>query len=168
VLELRVLNGDQEVVLKFEHSLLSLSKWESRTKRPFYTRDQKTPTELLEYFRDMLVSPEDDPDLVYLLDPKQMDELGTYINAQLTASSVPREDPKYNGEQTTSELIYYWLSQLKIPFHPTETWHLSRTLMLVQIASFKQQPPKKRPVTDTLAKWAKMNDERRQRFNTSG
>lgn len=168
MLEFKVLNGDQEVVLKFEHSLLSLSKWESKTRKPFLTTDQKTPTQLLEYFQDMLLPPEDDPDLVYLLDPKQMDRLTDYINEQRTASSIPPQPTKYTAEQTTSELIYYWLVQLKIPFHPVETWHLSRLLMLVQITGYKQQPPKKRPVSETMADWIKKNNERRERFNTNG
>lgn len=169
MLELKVHDREHEVVLKFEHSLLSLSKWESKHKKPFMSRDQKTPTELFEYFQDMLLSPEDDPDLVYLLSPEQMDELGDYINQPQSASSVPDDGKKQiNSETITSELMYYWLVAMKIPFQPTESWHVSRVLMLVQITNYKNQPAKKRRPAEVMADWRRINEERKQKYNTSG
>lgn len=168
MLELTVWDEDREVLLKFEHSLLALSKWESRTRRPFLTKEHKSSESLIEYFQDMLVSPEGQPDLVYLLEPEQLDELKTYINSNFTASTVPQQKPEYNPEVTTSELIYYWLVGLQIPFHPVETWHISRLMMLVQITSYKQQPPKKQKSADTMAEWAAINEQRKKDFGTTG
>lgn len=171
MLELNVYDGEHEVVLKFEHSLLSLSKWESRTKRAFLTNVRKTPEEMIAYYQDMLVSPEDETDLIYLLDPKQLTDLDDYINSKQSASYVPEQkNSKYNPEVTTSELIYYWLVGLQIPFHPVETWHVSRVMMLVQITSFKNQPPekRKRPDGDTMREWAALNEARLKKYNTTG
>lgn len=169
MLELKVNDGDHEVVLQFEHSLLSLSKWESRTHKAFMTVVEKTPTELLDYFEDMLLSPEDDRKLVYVLSPAQMDELAVYINTPQTASSVPDEvRKKFNPEIITSELIYYWLVGMKIPFHPVEGWHLSRLMMLVQITNYKNQPAKKRKTHEVMTDWIRLNEERKKQYGTNG
>ena len=169
MLELKVNDGEREVVLKFEHSLLSLSKWESKYKKAFLTNATKTPTELIDYYQMMLVSPEDETDLVLLMDPEQMDELTRYMNDTRTASSVPDDGKKQvNQEIVTSELIYYWLSALRIQFHPTETWHLSRIMMLVQIAGYKQQPEKKRRPKEIWTDWIQENERRKKMLGTNG
>ena len=168
MLELRVHDGERDVVLQFEHSLLSLSKWESKHKIPFLARRIKTNDELIDYFQDMLLPP-GDPRMVYMLDPQQLEDLGQYINDPMTASSVPNEETrKFQEETITSELIYYWLVALEIPFTPTETWHVNRIVMLVQITSYKKQPPKKRPPGDVMAKWRELNEQRKKMFNTNG
>jgi hypothetical protein len=170
VLELIVNDGDEEVALRFEHSLLSLSKWESRTRKVFLSRtEQKSHSELLDYFQDMLLSPEGRPELVYLLSPEQMDRIANYINEDQTASSVPQEGPKQvNPETITSELIYYWLVAMRIPFHPVESWHLSRCMMLVQITNYKNQPPKKKNPRDVMRDWRQENERRKKLLGTTG
>lgn len=169
MLELKVYDGEEAVMLKFEHSLLSLSKWEAKNKKPFLTTLTKSPSELTSYFKDMLVSPEGRGELVFRLEPEQLDALVKYINDPQTASSVPQEKTtKFNPETTTSELIYYWLTELKIPFHPTETWHLNRLMMLVQITNYKKQPPKKRKPTEVMKDWATINERQKKLLGTSG
>lgn len=169
MLELKVHDGDREVVLLFEHSLLSLSKWEEKFKKPWMTSAQKTSTELISYFQCMLLPPEDDPDLVYLLEPDQTDRLIEYMNEQRTASSVPDDGKRGVAEEiVTSELIYWWLTALRIPFQPTESWHLSRTMMLVQIAGYKQQPAKKRNPRQVMSDMLRENERRKKLLNTSG
>ena len=170
MLELTVHHFDQDVVLRFEHSLLSLSKWESKYKKAFMTKVQKSNSELLDYFQMMLLSPEDDPDLVLLLSTEQMDELVEYMNTPQTASSVPEDGQrKIDDETVTSELMYFWLTALRIPFQPTETWHLSRLTMLVQITGYKQQPEKKKRFTRRTAQsWVQENERRKKMLGTSG
>jgi hypothetical protein len=160
VLELKVHDGDREVVLKLEHSLLSLSKWESRTKTPFLTERTKQPIEMVDYFRDMVVSPEEDADLVYTFTPDQLEVVTNYINEPQTASTVPEQKKEYNPEVVTSELVYHWLVAMRIPFHPVETWHLSRAVMLVQIHAYKMKPEKKqkRSTLDTMTEWIRQNE----------
>lgn len=165
MLTLTVQNDQQQLELKFEHSLLSLSKWEARTKKPWLSRDPKSPGQLMDYFQDMLLPPEDDPDLVFLLKPEQMEALVNYIGDSQTASSVPDDGKKeFNPEVITSELIYYWMVAMKIPFQPAETWHLNRLMMLIQITNFKNQPPKKRSASDVMADWYAKNKEQKKRL----
>ncbi len=166
--KLTVYQDDREVVLKFEHSLLSLSKWEAKHKKAFLHANL-TSADLLDYFQQMLLSPEDAEDLVFALEPKQLKELKDYVDSNQSASTVPSEPaPKHNPEVTTSELIYYWLVGLQIPFHPVETWHLSRLMMLIQITSFKQKPAKKEKPGDTMARYAAINAANKKRLGTTG
>lgn len=167
MLELKVHDGDRVVVLRFEHSLLSLSKWESKHKVAFLTTQAKTATEMIEYFQDMLLSPEDDPNLVLGLSPEQLDQLAIYMNESQTASSVPAVPLKKSGETITSELIYYWLVGMQIPFE-VQTWHLSRLMMLVEITNYKNQPEKKRKPGEVVSDMIHLNNERRKKFNTNG
>ena len=167
MLELAVVDEGKTVKLQFEHSLRSLSKWESKHKVAFLATREKTPSEMLDYYQCMLLSPVE-PEMVYLLEPTQMDELTEYINDNLTASSVPNEGPtQYNSEVTTSELVYFWMTALKINWE-AQDWHFSRLMMLIQITSYKQQPPKKRNPREVYNDMRRENERRKQLLNTSG
>lgn len=167
MLELEVENEGKMIKLQFEHSLRSLSKWESKHKIAFMADREKTPSQMVDYYQCMLLSPVD-PNYVYLLSPVQMDTLTNYINEPQTASSVPPDGPpQYNPEVTTSELIYFWMVGLKINWE-AQDWHLSRLMMLIQITSYKQQPPKKRNPMEVISDMRRENERRKQLFNTSG
>lgn len=168
MLELKVTQNDKPVILKLEHSLLSLSKWESKHRKAFLGPTAKTHVEMIEYFEDMLVTP-GNKDLVYLLAPDQLEEVTNYINANRSASSVPEIQSKspFQNEIVTSELIYYWMVALRIPFD-AEKWHLSRLLMLIRITNFKSEPPKKQSAAQKMADWRKLNEERKAKLNTKG
>lgn len=167
MLELKVRDGEREVVLQFEHSLLSLSKWESKTKKSFLATPMKTSTDMIDYFECMLLGHED-PNLVYRLSPEQLDDLAEYINNPRTASSVP-EDPsnRQRPEIVTSELIYYWMTALKINWE-AQHWHLSRLMMLIQITNYKSQPEKKRNPRDLYKTWRETNAKNKEFFGTNG
>ena len=167
MLELTVHDGKNNVVLKFEHSLLSLSKWESKHKKAFLATPMKTSTDMIEYFEDMLLNPEVGSDLIYRLTPEQLDELSNYVNDPMTASSVPKDNARPSRETVTSELIYYWMVALKINW-AAESWHLNRLMMLIQITNYKQQPEKKRAKSDMLNKWREANARNKERFGTNG
>lgn len=168
MLELEVENEGKTVKLQFEHSLRSLSKWESKFKIAFLASREKTPSQMLDYYQCMLLSPDVDPDFVYLLSPQQMDDLTNYINEDCTASSVPHEGTtQYNAEVTTSELVYFWMTALKINWE-AQDWHFSRLMMLIQITSYKQQPPKKRNPREVITDMRRENERRKKMFNTTG
>lgn len=168
MLELKVLDGDTEVVLQFEHSLLSLSKWESRHKKPFLVEEGQTFEDMIDYYADMLLN-DVDPMLIYRMTPKQLDQVKDYIDAPHTASSVPQQPNQAHvpKEIITSELIYYWMVSLNIPFE-AESWNLSRLMMLIQITSYKAQPPKERSQADMYAKFREANAARKKKYNTNG
>lgn len=117
---------------------------------------------MLDYFADMILSRKVDPDIVYRLTPEQLDELTNYINSSQTASSIPKEKSTGIQETMTAELIYYWMIELGIPFEPTNTWHLSQCLMLVEMTAFKKSPPKKRKASEVWKDWASANEQNKK------
>lgn len=168
MIELDVKTNEGTVTLQFEHSLRSLSKWESKTRKAWFGSAEKLPSEMILYFQCMLLSPGVDPDLVYACSAQQLDDLAKYINESFTASSVPDDTKsKIVEEIATSELIYYWMTALKINWE-AQDWHLSRLMMLIKISSYKQQPPKKRKEKDVLADWAAQNEKQKKLLGITG
>ena len=162
--------------LQFEHSLVSLSDWESYYEKPFYSPkkdEQRTGEELLKYFEFMLVGESRQyRHLVLLMDAQQMHKLAKYISESKTATTVKEIQQKSGPqENVTSELIYYWLVAFKIPFKPTDEWHLNRLLMLVKVCGAKQAPPPKQ-TRQSRAKMAQsmreLNEQRLRERGTTG
>lgn len=152
--------------ISLEHSLVSLSKWESKWCKPFLSPEEKTQEELLDYFRCMM--PDDtDENIVYALKPKDIKTIQEYIDSEQTGTSIPDEkeskEPKSN-ELMTSELIYYYLAQIQALYPPIEHWHLSRVLTLIRVASFKQKPEKELNKTEALAQCEDIREANMRKF----
>lgn len=162
--------GNKE--LRFEHSLVSLSDWEAHYEKPFFSPKQdeeKSEEEMFKYFEHMLISNPKNRHLIPLIDSDQMFAMANYINAGRTATIV-REIPGKNGpnENVTSELIYYWMISFKIPFKPSDEWHLNRLLTLVRVCGVKSQPPGKQSKSKIAQDYRKINEERRRQTGSSG
>ena len=161
----------QGTELEFEHSLVSLSKWESIHEKPFFSwREDETKTveEMLNYFEQMLISPANCRELVQHLTPEDHMTLVEYINSSRTATVVRElQEQKGPKENVTSELIYYWMVTFNIPFE-AETWHLNRLMTLVRICGVKNSKPQKQPTTKTVQDMRAMNEARRKALGTSG
>lgn len=164
------LSADDEsfVELSFEHSLVSLSKWESKHQKPFFGKEDKSSEEAASYIKLMLLT-EDVPDsFLNRLSEQHIQEITDYINSKQSATWFnDRPDQKPSSEIVTSELIYYWLVQFNIPFE-VETWHLNRLMTLVKICGIKQTKPKPMTKAEQLEYYARLNAERRARMGTSG
>lgn len=157
-----------DTVLELEHSLVSLSKWESKFEKPFLESINKTPEELLSYIELMIVTPNIAPDVLNRLSNENVAEINAYLNAKMTATWFSDErDSKSTGEIITAELIYYWMIGFEINWE-AQYWHLNRLFTLIRICSAKQQKPKKMSRSDIAARNRKINDERRERLGTRG
>lgn len=168
MLALKVFDRGTTVVLTFEHSLLSLSKWEARTKKPYLTRGPKSTDEMIDYYRDMLTSPEHDPDLVYRLSPEDLDRLDKYINDPQTAGSFPPEsEGSKHGEVVTSDTLYMQMTVLHIDFR-AEAWHLNRLMMLIAKVAHAKTPQKKEDKRAALSRWSDINAKNRAFFKSKG
>lgn len=156
------------VELTMEHSLLSISKWESITEKAFYGRDEKTAEDMVLYIDHMLLTENPPTDLINRLKKSDFERITNYINSKQSATTFLQETQKKSLEIITSELMYYWLVQFRIPFHPTETWHINRLFSLVQICGKKQEKPKKQSPQQIAAKYREINEQRRRELGTSG
>jgi hypothetical protein len=156
------------VELVLEHSLISLSKWESQTKKPFLSRDEKTPEEVRLYIKAMIISDNYPPDIVDRFTQEDMSAVNAYIDSSESATkfgSMPETGGR--GEVVTSELIYYWMVMFNIPFE-CQTWHLNRLFSLIRICNLKNSKPKKMSRQELAARNRALNEQRREQLNTNG
>lgn len=162
-------NGAKEQTLVLEHSLVSISKWESKWCKAFLTNKAKNEEETLDYIRCMTVTPNVDPEIYSRLTQENYKQIEEYISAPMTATCFS-EDKKSNTnrETVTSELIYYWMTALQIPFDPCEKWHLNRLMTLIRVCNVKNAPPKKRSRKDIMSRNAALNAARRKQLNSKG
>lgn len=155
-----------DTCLKLEHSLLSISKWESKWCKPFLGQKSHTPIEMLDYIRCMTI--QSVPKEVYnALTEENMKAISDYINHPMSASKVYDSTPRTGRQETvTSELIYYWMVTYQIPFE-CEKWHINRLLMLIQICNAKNNT-KKMSKSEILAQNRALNRARRKALHTKG
>ena len=154
--------------LQLEHSLVSLSKWESKWHKPFYSKKELTSEELLDYIRCMTLTKNADPDVYNHLTEKNVKEIKDYIDDPMTATTFSKDGKgPGSGEIVTSELIYYWMIASNIPFE-CQKWHLNRLITLIRVCSVKNTPPKKRSKRDIMSRNAALNAARRKQMNTKG
>lgn len=157
----------KEQTLQLEHSLLSISKWESKWHKAFLGKKEKTREELIDYIRCMTLTQNVDPQIYTCLTQSNINEITEYISSPMTATAFC-DDKKQAGKDTmTSELIYYWMITFGIPFG-CEKWHLNRLLTLIHVCSVKNTPPKKMSQSEILARNKAINAANRARFNTRG
>ena len=157
----------ETTVLELEHSLVSLSKWESRWNIPFLGKDKKTDEQIIDYIRTMLLSPVDDS-VLKRLSNDNYEQINTYINEKQTATWF-REEPNgpANREIITAEIIYYWMISLNVPIE-FENWHINRLFTQIKVLNQKNQPKKKQNTQNAAAQRRALNEARQKQYNTSG
>lgn len=158
----------EEVTLMMEHSLVSVSKWESKWCKPFLTKEDKTSRELMDYIKFMTLNKNVDPSVFNRLTEDNINDINKYIDAPMTATTFSADpNKKKSRERVTSEIIYYWMIALNIPFE-CQRWHLNRLLTLIRVCNIKNTPSKKKRSSDTASRWAAINDARTKKLNTRG
>lgn len=154
--------------LTLEHSLVSVSKWESKWCKPFLETKNKTPDELLDYIRCMTITQNVDPQIYRSIDINTIEKISEYINAPMTATWFAEEKKQnFNKEIVTSELIYYWMIALQIPVQ-FEKWHLNRLLTLIKVCNVKNAPPKKMTRREILERNRALNEARKAKLHSNG
>ena len=157
-----------EKMIRLEHSLVSLSKWESKWCKAFLGRQEKTYEETVDYVKCMTITQNVDPDIYNQLSPENFEEINRYIEAPMTAAYYFESPNAPKGREViVSELIYYWMIAYNIPSQ-YEKWHLNRLLSLIKMCEMKNSPDKKMSVQDIAARNAALNAERKRRLGTKG
>lgn len=157
-------------ILQLEHSLISLSKWESKWCKPFLSDTNKTGEELLDYVRCMTITQKVDPMVYAALTTENFKEISDYINAPMTATWFNNREGtggKRSSEAVTSELIYYWMIYFGIPVE-FEKWHLNRLLTLVRVCEVKNSQGKKMSKKDIYSQNRALNEARRKAHHSVG
>lgn len=154
--------------LQLEHSLVSLSKWESKWCKSFLSGKEKTDEEIIDYIRCMTLTKNVDPEIYNYLTRENFEQVNRYIEAPMTATTFSNTQvEKNNREPVTNELIYYWMITLNIP-PEYQKWHLNRLLTLIRVCNVKNQPPKKMSRREIMSRNAALNAARRKKMNSKG
>jgi len=154
------------IVLELEHSLVSVSKWESKWEIPFLSTDDKTEEQALDYVRMMYLGDEFPEHVTEKLTEQHYNLVASYINAKMTATWFREEPPSPSREVVTAELIYYWMIAHTIPIE-CQYWHLNRLLTLIKICNIKNNPEKKGR-RESAADRRRRNQEMKAKLGTAG
>ena len=160
-----------EKKLTLEHSLLSISKWESKWHVPFIISNKNDPPhtneQMIDYIRCMTIEKNVDQNVYLALTAENMLEINEYISNSMTATTV-KEGPSspFRREVITSELIYYWMVVFNIPIE-CEKWHINRLIMLIKVCAAKNNP-KKMSNRAILSQNHRLNEARKKALGTRG
>lgn len=158
----------KDSVLQLEHSLISISKWESKWHKPFLATKELAGEEILDYIRCMTITQNVDPRVYDMLTESNIIEIREYMNDPMTATWFnDRKAPSSKQKAVTSELIYYWMTALQIPFE-CEKWHINRLLTLIRVCNIENAPKKKMRRGDIYKQNAALNEQRKRMMHSAG
>jgi hypothetical protein len=158
----------EKTTLRLEHSLVSLSKWESKHCQGFLKKKEKTIEETIDYIKAMTLDKDVKDEVYSRLTNENIKEVNDYIAAAMTATTISEHGGGRGGsEPVTAELIYYWMISLGIPFE-CQRWHLNRLLTLVRVCNVKNQKPKPRSRKEIASRNSALNAARRRQLNSRG
>ena len=157
----------KEQMLQLEHSLVSLSKWESKWHKPFLSDKEKTFEETIDYIRCMTITQNVKPEVYLFLTKENVDQIYEYINDPMTATTFNDLDNTFNREVITAEIVYYWMISLNIPIE-FQKWHLNKLITSIKVISLKNAPKKKISKQAYIERMRQLNDARRKELNTKG
>lgn len=154
-------------VLQLEHSLVSLSKWESKWHKPFLSLEEKTVEETLDYIRCMTITQNVKPEIYNFLTNENLKQINDYIDDPMTATTFSDGNQRPSREIITSEIIYHWMVSFNIPFE-CQKWHLNKLLAFIKVCCNKNLPPKKMSRSEILQRNKELNEARKKALNSAG
>lgn len=161
--------------LVLEHSLVSLSKWESFWCKPFLEKSKdpkhaKTIEETISYIRCMTITKGIPEEAYRYLTKQNIEEVERYIDSPMTATKITKNknQSRKDNRPITSEVIYSWMASYGIPFEPCEKWHLNRLLTLIEVCGASNAPPQKMSKQEIYAQNKALNDARRAQLHSKG
>ena len=153
--------------LTLEHSLISLSKWESKWKTPYLSKQERTPKQDLDYVRCMVVGPLKDDKVIEALSFSELKQIQTYISSPMTATTFQNTHTNKKNEVMTSEVIYAHMFAHRIPID-CQKWHLNRLLTLLKVCDLQNAPKDKMTKKQTAMLYAERNAARKAKHNSRG
>lgn len=162
--------GFRGAVIQLEHSLIAVSRWESKWHKSFSSTLEKTPEEFIDYIRCMTLTKNVDPMVYNYLTMDNLRQIDQYIKDPMTATTVKRKPGKGRGPSrkiVTSEQIYSWMIDCEIPWE-AEKWHLNRLMTLIEVRNASANPGKKMSPKSILKSNSALNAARRSQMHTKG
>jgi hypothetical protein len=166
----------KKTVLNLEHSLIAISKWESKWKVPYLDPNIKKSHEMeIDYIKCMTINNNlIDPNIYNVIPMPIYKQILDYIADPMTATqfkstnNVKKRGSSITGEKIiTSELLYYYMIANNIPSE-YEKWHVSRLMVLIRICGIKNGPVKKKSKQEIISENDRINEERRKQLHSTG
>jgi hypothetical protein len=159
------------VIIKLEHSLISVAKWEAIWEVPFLPTKGKTEglrgAEQQRSYIECMIIGKTQEHIPYILFQQYSPIIRNYIEKSHSATTIRRRGPKIVSRQViTSEVIYYWMIKYGVPLQ-CEKWHFNRLLKLLEVCEIKETPAKKNRVSrkEAINEIYRLNAERRAAQN---
>lgn len=165
--------GDKDVTLQLEHSLIALSKWESKWKVPFLEKNPPKTNEMtIDYIRCMTITKNVPPDVYDRIPNPLYTDILNYIKDPMTATwfgsaPTPQGKQKAKPEVLTAEVIYYKMISHNIPME-CQKWHLNSLITLIRVFNNKNSKPTKMNKKEMLAQRKALNESRRSAAKSKG
>lgn len=159
--------GTKDYSLDLEHSLFSLSKWESFYERPFLKETAKTPEEVIFYIKAMTLTPNVPPEVYEKLSQENLEDINKHMAAKMTGTTFWDSGEQGSREIVTAEIIYYWMIAMQVPFE-CQYWHLNKLLTLIRVINMKNAPKKQLSQSELAARNRELNAQRRAALGTTG
>lgn len=160
-----------ERTIQLEHSLISISKWESKWHKPYLADTKHSREESIDYIRCMTITPNVSDEEYERIGDTQMEEVTAYILNPMSATETPKRQRKEGAaikkSSVTSEKIYSWMIGLNIPLE-CQKWHLNRLFALIDLCDAQNSPPKKKSKRELLEENKALNQARRAQANSKG
>ena len=158
----------KETTLTLEHSLLSISKWESKWHIPYLSEKPKTVEQTYDYIRCMTITQNVDPDVYQYIPPGELLRIQAYIEDPMTATTIAKEEGRGRSRKIiTSEVIYFYMVSYNIPAE-YDRWHFNRLMTLINVCNEENKPKKKMSKRDTINRYAALNAANRKKYNSRG
>lgn len=158
----------KEQTLKLEHSLLSISKWESKWEKPFFDKyTPKTVEESRDYVRCMTITQNVDPNVYYALTDDMYRKIMDYMDKPMTATWFSKDNKPPSRKIITAEVVYYYMAALQIPFS-CEKWHFNKLMTLIRVCNEENKPQKKMSQRAIMSKNHTLNMARRAKLGSTG
>ena len=155
--------------LRLEHSLISVSRWESKWHKSYLDSKDLTPEENADYIRCMCLDQETGLETILAIPISEQERIKAYVEDSMTATTITdlRKNKKQRKQRITSELIYSWMVEYGIPFE-CEKWHLSRLLMLIQVCGVNNSSGGKMTRKENAAFRKALNQSRKAKTGSKG
>ena len=154
--------------LVLEHSLLSISKWESEWQIPFVETKRMTAKQFLSYCKCMTINQQKDPNVYQFLRNQDVVKIKDYLDNPMTAR-IKRKS-KGGGRSRimmTSEYFYAVMVQYGIPFD-CDKWHFNRLIALIECCQAMNGEGPKMNYRERQKYYAELNAQRRKALGTKG
>ena len=165
-----VIKANPACTVNLEHSLISISKWESKWRQPFlstFSKDSFRMDMYRDYIACMAINPVS-PEIFIGLTPDNMNAIQKYIDDPMTATTFSqRQQGPTSKKVITAEVLYHRMFANQIPIE-CQKWHLNRLLTLLRIFDIENSSPQKMSRRDTANRNAQLNAMRRAQMHTRG